>query len=1447
MDFLTHSSYSFLIYDDNLCGFKTSNNHWHHSFFYKLWVELPASSTTQASTVRELQCYEQKIMSGFYRKHWNFNSNEYKIQNQLIFDSSQLITNTDIKNSTEQADFSEEITNTTFSFPSSKDFQVYLSKSSFDFSFDDKITSDASILNFETVNESTIDSYLVNTEKNRNNHENNSSNNILNFPEPSNTEPTTLTQSIVSKEIVVISKDSIPENDTELNNIKDIYDFLNTDNLFHKVHSTESRNQPTTFSNLEVNINENININSTDYFNTDSYKGYLNKTDENELGESSITDSASSFENFQYKNKNSSIKEVIEFDSYKNDLPGVNLNYSDAHIYSKSAGNSMDFSTEISFSPNSETENNTIKYEILNEESDLIKSINVTIFAENIHTTFVQNVTITNTFEISTKNKNSEFENPEFTMPSDSLTFSISNSSPNPEEMDLIENISTHEDIFDEKHFTDQEYSPKLSSVTMANFNSDSSASFLELTSDEKKTTKIVLPTLPWLSNSILPESLQSVISQLTVPEISSPAQWNLNYETEATPSIEINTFSTQNLFLDPGYEENLELKSNNNSGPLYDEEENYTSNEIKQINNSPVSLPENFIEASSAVSIQILNNTKVNDQGDKLLHTTNSLMEDVSTNEFNSKLTTIHYTDSFSDSTLDENVYNETFPQTTIDITNMYEDEQMLTDETQIYILNTTAANHIASEPLKPNTLSNSESEVFVSSKNELDTSPITFLDDTSNNLDSEEKHNATLSTVPSLEKIYDDVQNFVPSVQSSVWDTSFNVTEFTNTLSEQTIPGSSPTIIQIINNHTGKNLSEVNISYKVKDSNESHVNISIFQPTEDETMRNVTVLPTVNSTIESNSDLYDKSTLMTTLSPVLQITEGNNQSHLTMHSTVNPFAPPFYNESEDSSQNILYETTFSFIDFNSTTFLTPIFIKNKTSPFLTSVEAGTTNAELYSSDSNQQNAFNTDFEVNNEELDEDNGENNLIGYENYSKVNTEDSLHSETNSESTNVQLLEITAEGFSFTVTDMPTTSMINNTDIPLKTTQGEEEFLESITESTTDSYSTLSDTDSFSTTGFVRPAETSTPGTLITISTSDTVSYNFSINSFETNLMTSDNELFLNTSYENSSNISVEDSSISTNEVLVLTTENISSTDLTSQNGKTVTIDNLIGTSTQALTKPDPTTTIASKTNIDVWNYKKDCGVRLMQAVGRIVGGKNTYFGKWPWQALVKEATWLGLFVKNKCGGVLITSKYVLTAAHCQPGFLASLLVVLGTHDLAETFDNKASVIRNVKRMVVHRHYNAQTFENDLALLEMESSVEFLPYVVPICLPHRNEDFTGKMAFVTGWGKLTHGGDVPNILQEVQVPIVSNGDCQRMFYHAGHDKAIRSNFVCAGYSNGGQDSCEGDSGGPLMVQREDKRWVLVGTVSHGIGCADPNLPGVYMRMSSYRPWIDSIIYK
>ena len=75
------------------------------------------------------------------------------------------------------------------------------------------------------------------------------------------------------------------------------------------------------------------------------------------------------------------------------------------------------------------------------------------------------------------------------------------------------------------------------------------------------------------------------------------------------------------------------------------------------------------------------------------------------------------------------------------------------------------------------------------------------------------------------------------------------------------------------------------------------------------------------------------------------------------------------------------------------------------------------------------------------------------------------------------------------------------------------------------------------------------------------------------------------------------------------------------------------------------------------------------MRPLRGQGRIVGGEKSKFGDWPWQVLVKESTWLGLFTKNKCGGVLISDRHVLTAAHCQPGFLASLLVELGEYDIS----------------------------------------------------------------------------------------------------------------------------------------------------------------------------------
>ncbi|KAJ8687184.1 hypothetical protein QAD02_022978 [Eretmocerus hayati] len=258
-----------------------------------------------------------------------------------------------------------------------------------------------------------------------------------------------------------------------------------------------------------------------------------------------------------------------------------------------------------------------------------------------------------------------------------------------------------------------------------------------------------------------------------------------------------------------------------------------------------------------------------------------------------------------------------------------------------------------------------------------------------------------------------------------------------------------------------------------------------------------------------------------------------------------------------------------------------------------------------------------------------------------------------------------------------------------------------------------------------------------------------------------------------------------------------------------------------------------------------NFRDICGIRPLMKTGRIVGGKGATFGEWPWQVLVREATWLGLFTKNKCGGVLITDKFVITAAHCQPGFLASLVAVFGEHDISGELESRRSVTRNVKRVIVNRGYDPATFENDLALLELETPIQFDAHIVPICMPDdKTTNFVNKTATVTGWGRLKYNGGVPSVLQEVKVPIMENSVCQDMFIAGGHSKRILESFMCAGYANGEKDSCEGDSGGPLTLQRPDGRWMLVGTVSHGIKCAAPFLPGVYMRMTYYRDWLNKV---
>ncbi|KAI1882970.1 hypothetical protein AGOR_G00240370 [Albula goreensis] len=260
--------------------------------------------------------------------------------------------------------------------------------------------------------------------------------------------------------------------------------------------------------------------------------------------------------------------------------------------------------------------------------------------------------------------------------------------------------------------------------------------------------------------------------------------------------------------------------------------------------------------------------------------------------------------------------------------------------------------------------------------------------------------------------------------------------------------------------------------------------------------------------------------------------------------------------------------------------------------------------------------------------------------------------------------------------------------------------------------------------------------------------------------------------------------------------------------------------------------------AAQTKAQVCGQRVSVVQNLTQPRSRIVGGSPAAPGSWPW--LVNLRLDGGLM----CGGVLVDSSWVVTAAHCFSGSRGEnyWTAVVGEFDITKTDPDEQ--VMKVNRIITHPKFNPKTFNNDIALVELTSPVVLSDRVTPVCLPSGQEPPVGSPCLVAGWGSMYEDGPPADLVMEAKVPLLPQNTCRS----ALGKELVTNTMFCAGYLSGGIDSCQGDSGGPLIHQdRISGRFHLYGITSWGDGCGEKGKPGVYTRVMAFSDWILAEIQK
>ncbi|XP_039384126.1 serine protease 55 [Mauremys reevesii] len=245
---------------------------------------------------------------------------------------------------------------------------------------------------------------------------------------------------------------------------------------------------------------------------------------------------------------------------------------------------------------------------------------------------------------------------------------------------------------------------------------------------------------------------------------------------------------------------------------------------------------------------------------------------------------------------------------------------------------------------------------------------------------------------------------------------------------------------------------------------------------------------------------------------------------------------------------------------------------------------------------------------------------------------------------------------------------------------------------------------------------------------------------------------------------------------------------------------------------------------------------ECGLRpsykpSMLKESKTVGGRGAVSSEFPWQVSIQTKE------KHFCSGSIISSWWILSAAHCFTNELPpDLYVAFGAVDLESHQVEK----KKLDRLILHEHFDSANMDNNIALILLDSPIEFSEQKMPICLPFIHDLQTWKGCWVAGWEAKVAGDKMKltKRLKKMEMKLISKKQCSEWL------PELTENMLCAGSAEGGKDACQGDGGGPLVCTYGDvMKWFALGIVSWGEGCREKQHPGMYTFIFNYLEWIQA----